>query len=256
MRIHLKANDKTGFDGLNCAWEISSLNSRALPRRPFEMTRPRWHFRRPPKTKWIAWFLISGVLLWMVVYEIRTSAFQSRLLAFYAQESTYTLGSGPSPTVVFPKEGPFNQRHGYAQIPDFQRRLQSKGFTVTEQARFSPLLAKIAKWGIVPPYREPATAGLVIQTFEGLSLYDAGAAKQLFSSYEEIPPLIIQALLNIENRELGEEPTDPRNNPVLEWDRMAKAGISYAGRELGLPHPIDRRKPNTSAGGIRNGSTG
>jgi membrane peptidoglycan carboxypeptidase len=47
--------------------------------------------------------------------------------------------------------------------------------------------------------------------------------------------LIVHAILNMENRELGEEPADARSNPVLEWDRLAKAGISYAGGKLGLP---------------------
>jgi membrane peptidoglycan carboxypeptidase len=57
----------------------------------------------------------------------------------------------------------------------------------------------------------------------------------LFQTFDQIPPLVVPALLFMENRELGSEPSDLSANPVLEWDRLAKAGLSYAGSKLGLP---------------------
>ena len=93
----------------------------------------------------------------------------------------------------------------------------------------------ISRLGITPPYREPANVGLTIRSAEGVALYEASPGRRLFRAFDEIPPLIIQALLLMENRELGSEPSDASSNPVLEWGRLAKAGLSYAGSKLGLP---------------------
>ena len=199
--------------------------------------RPRHAFTRPPR--WVLYIVLAGILIGGVIYETRTSALQSWLLSRYARSMTYTVEAGPSSTIVFPKSGPFDERHGYTQIPEFARRLQAKGFRIREQARFSPELARIAGWGIAPPYREPAVAGLTIHSADHLSVYDRTVSDRVFKRFEDVPPIVIEALLLIENRELGQEPPDSRTNPVLEWDRLAKAGITYAGTKLGLPLRVE-----------------
>jgi membrane peptidoglycan carboxypeptidase len=199
--------------------------------------RPRRTFTRPPR--WILYIVLCGILIGGVIYETRTSALQSWLLSRYARSMTYTIEAGPSSTIVFPKSGPFDERHGYTQIPEFARRLEAKGFRIREQARFSPELARIAGWGIAPPYREPAVAGLTIHSADHFSVYDRTVSDRVFKRFEDVPPLVMEALLLIENRELGQEPPDSRTNPVLEWDRLAKAGISYAGTKLGLPLRVE-----------------
>jgi len=113
--------------------------------------------------------------------------------------------------------------------------LERKGFRITEQARFSPALKQTARWGITPPYRKPASAGLTIRSAEGMALYGTSSGRDFFQTYDEIPPSVVTALLFMENRELEWERSDWSANPVLEWDRLAKAGFSYAGRKLGLP---------------------
>jgi hypothetical protein len=147
MTAFLNRNAPTVLNGSDYAG-ATLLNSEVLAQTAPELARPRWLLWQLPKNKWVARMFITGLLTCVVVYEIRTSAFQSRLLSFFAQQMTYTLGSGPSSTVAFPKVGPFNLRHGYAHIPDFQRRLESGGFSVTEQAHFSRWLARIVRWGI------------------------------------------------------------------------------------------------------------
>src|SRR5512147_2994457 len=71
--------------------------------------------RRFPKP--LRWMLISGIALIPLLYEMRTSAMQSRILSSYAQKMSYKLGRGPSTNIVFPKFGPFDVRAGYARIP-------------------------------------------------------------------------------------------------------------------------------------------
>jgi membrane peptidoglycan carboxypeptidase len=86
-----------------------------------------------------------------------------------------------------------------------------------------------------PAVQDLPAAGLVIRSAEGLPLYEATGHDQTFRTYEEIPPLVRQALLLMENRELGREGTDARANPVVEWNRLAKAGIYYVASKAGMP---------------------
>src|SRR5262249_51191910 len=122
----------------------------------------------------------------------------------------------------------------YSRIGDFQRRLEQRGFRVGEQSRFSPELEWISSLGIAPPYREPTAAGLVIRGYGGAGLPQAAAAR-VFGRYEDIPPVIARSLIEMENRELAES-TDSQN-PVVEWDRLARASLLYAVGKLGVPVP-------------------
>jgi membrane peptidoglycan carboxypeptidase len=178
------------------------------------------------------------VVVVAVVYEVKTSVVQSWVFSQLSKRLTYTVAAGPSPNIVFPKSGPFDQRLGYTRLSDFQKRLESASYRVTEQARFSPDLARLANWGISPPYREPAVAGLTIRSAQGNLIYRAADSELQFHTFEQVPPIVVNALLAMENRELG-EPTDIRRNPVVEWDRLAKASLTYAGSKLGLPLRVE-----------------
>jgi membrane peptidoglycan carboxypeptidase len=147
---------------------------------------------------------------------------------------SFSVQKGPSSQIIFPKGGPFDERRGYTRIPAIQGRLEAQGYRVVEQARFSPQLLRVASWGIAPPYREPSGAGLVIRGMGDLPLFDFARSDRIFQDFREIPPLLVHSLLLIENREL-EAPPDPRSNPVVEWDRMAKAVLVYGASKLGLP---------------------
>jgi membrane peptidoglycan carboxypeptidase len=70
-------------------------------------------------------------------------------------------------------------------------------------------------------------------------MFDARPTQNLFASYSEIPPLVVGALLFIENRELASDKAIASANPVVEWDRLAKSGFLYIGRELGLPLKVE-----------------
>jgi membrane peptidoglycan carboxypeptidase len=185
-------------------------------------------------SRWPLWITIPAVIIGLVVYEARTSALESRILSAYAKRVSYTVEPGVSPSIIFPKAGPFDIRSGYTLIPDFVRRLEEDGYRVTEQARFSPDLLRLTRWGVVPPFRLPASTRLTIRGMDGQPLFQAPVANHDFRHFEDVPPLAIKALLLIENREL-EEPSDYRSNPVVDWDRLAKAALLYAGHKLGLP---------------------
>jgi membrane peptidoglycan carboxypeptidase len=178
--------------------------------------------------------VVSGAL---VSYELETSAVQSRLFARYASRLSYELHPGDAGQIAFPVGGPFDERRGYSSIPHFVDRLAARGFVVTEQVDMSPELRKLVALGVAPPYQEPSAAGLVIRGAHGTPLYDARRRERAFVDYDEVPELMVDALLFIENRELLAA-EDPRSNPTLEWDRMAKASLLYVGSKMGLPFAV------------------
>jgi len=193
----------------------------------------RWRVPR-----WARFTLLVGLCLTLAAYEVRTSALQSRLFSWWAGRLTYTLEPGPSPRIAFPRTGPLDQRLGYTRIPEFSRRLQERGYRVGAQVRFSEAAARMAAWGFPPPYQEPTVAGLLIRDQTGTLLYDSTLGHGVFRDIAEVPPLLLDTVLFVENRRL-QEPLDPRQNPVIDWARLGKAGALYAGRKLGLPLPLE-----------------
>ena len=193
--------------------------------------------RRRPLLRWVFWPLVVLSIATAIGYELRTSALQAWLLPRYTAKIQYELGDGPSERIAFPRTGPFDERLGYSHLADFQSRLEQRGFEIERQAVVSPELARLLDWGVAPPYREPVVAGLKVHAMGGALLYDATRSGRWFVGFDDVPPLLVNSLLYIENRELL-SPNDPRANPAIEWDRMAKASLLYTGTKLGLPVPL------------------
>ncbi len=185
----------------------------------------------------LVWGLLVAALAVAGAYELRTSALQAYVLPRYAARVSYALGAGPSPRIGFPRSAPFDDRLGYSHLGEFQGRLEARGFEVERQAVASPQLLRLLALGIAPPYREPPDAGLTIRGMGGAPLYDATRTPRRFHDFDDVPPLLVQTLLYIENRELL-APFDPRANPAIEWDRLAKASLMYTGNKLGMTIPV------------------
>ncbi|MGE3496753.1 MAG: transglycosylase domain-containing protein [Candidatus Binatia bacterium] len=193
--------------------------------------------RRKPWVYLAAGVLIASAALAAFIHETRTSALQAYVLPRYTARVTYEVADGPSPRIAFPRSAPFDDRLGYSRMADFQARVAARGFTVRRQAVASPELVRLVDLGIAPPFREPLVTGLTIRGMDGAPLYDATRTGRWFRSFEEVPPLLVASLLYIENRELL-APFDPRANPAIEWDRLAKASLFYTGSKLGLSLPV------------------
>lgn len=186
---------------------------------------------------WLRWIFFASLFVGALGYELRTSTLEAWLLSHYAARLSYEVLPGPSSSIVFPHSGPTDERRGYSRIPLFQSRLEAQGYHVVKQARVSPELAQLMNWGVSPPYRELAEAGLMIRGSTGSTLYKSVHTDRLFEKFENIPPLLVRTLLFLENRKL-EDPSSPHSNPAIEWGRLAKAGFLYAGSKLGLPFPV------------------
>src|SRR3546814_8487022 len=59
-------------------------------------------------------------------------------------------------------------------------------------------------------------------------------SSDLYPDFNAVPPLVVNALLFIENRELL-NPDTPRRNPAVEWDRLGRAVLGYATGGLLMP---------------------
>ncbi|MBI5409500.1 MAG: transglycosylase domain-containing protein [Nitrospirae bacterium] len=194
------------------------------------------HFKRSRRDRLIAYFILFSLAL--LIYEWRTSIVESLIFSHYAKKLQFEVGKGPSPSIIFPEEGPLDRRRGYVQIPAFAKNLEEYNYKVARQVRFSPELVKAARAGISPPYEEKTAAGLTILDRLGNPLYESVPRERIYPGFEEVPEDVIKILLFVENRELL-RPLDEHQNPVFEWDRMAKAGFKYIAKSIGLPASVE-----------------
>ncbi|HYB70005.1 MAG TPA: transglycosylase domain-containing protein, partial [Candidatus Bathyarchaeia archaeon] len=174
--------------------------------------------------------ILAIIALLAGLIEMRTSTVQALMLSTLARHLTFRVEAGPSPSVRFPRSGPYDERLGYTRLPAFVDRLEAGGYHVEQQARFSTGLGRLATLGIFPPYREKTRAGLEVQDREGQPLYATRYPERAYERFEAVPPLLVNTLLFIENRTLLDT-AQPFRNPAVDWRRLAKAvGVETVGR--------------------------
>jgi len=163
----------------------------------------------------------------IAAYEMIASPFQAMLLAGYGKRLTWTLNDGPSAQIVFPGQGPYDVRLGYNRIPEFTQRLTQRGYVLAKQARISDDMNRVGAFGLFLPYNEKSVAGVTLRGCNQETLFSLPQPKRHYVRFEDIPPVIANTLLYIENRELL-DPNHPQRNPAVEWDRFAQAVLEKA----------------------------
>ncbi|MDO8456460.1 MAG: transglycosylase domain-containing protein [Burkholderiaceae bacterium] len=172
--------------------------------------------------------LILLVLIGLLVaQEMRSSSYQAHFFASLASKASYTVGTGPSPSIRFPQSAPYDDRLGYAELPGFFDKLKARDFEIVKQARISESLAEIVDAGYFAPYPEKTQSGLSILDCHNDSLFQERYPKRIYQRFDDIAPILVQSLLFIENRELL-DPRYPERNPAVEWDRLANAVLIKA----------------------------
>jgi membrane peptidoglycan carboxypeptidase len=174
--------------------------------------------------------LLAGYLGWD---EYRSSERQALYFSQLVRRVSCRLGPGPSPAPLLSPNGPYDQRLGYAGLPQMTRLLEANGFVVEEQARASETMQELTRLGIFPIYREKTQAGLRILDRHAEVIYSRLYPERIFQAFSEIPPVAAQILLYIENRELL-DPDRPFLNPAIEWDRLGRAVLDR-GRQMIVP---------------------
>jgi membrane peptidoglycan carboxypeptidase len=151
---------------------------------------------------------------------------------------TWQIRPGPSSRIRYPGQGPYDVRLGYSKLPDYLARLDQAGWQIDQQARISIQMARADDLGLFLPYHEKDQSGLSLLDSDGKPLYQAQHPTRVYSRFEDIPKVLVDALLHIENRELLTEQF-PTRNPAVEWDRLAQAlmekGISFIDTNRNVP---------------------
>ena len=179
--------------------------------------------------------LIALVVLGFAIEkEVRTSRLQAQAFSHFAAALNYSMHAGASDSMLYPGAGPFDKRLGYSSLGDFLPRLLKRDYVIAEQTRFSPELLSYSKKGFFVPYSEKIQAGLSITDCSGAPLYHYNYPQQLYSDFASIPPVVVQSLLFIENRDLL-DPAQPLANPAVDWPRFAMAAWSQVAKLLHLP---------------------
>ena len=174
--------------------------------------------------------LVLGVValaVYGIAVEVQSSTLQAALFGKLARESQFKVEPGPSDSINFPGPGPYDTRLGYNQLPRWVERLAPQGYTVTAQSRMSPRLLGLSERGLFPPYREKDQAGLELRDCRREPLMVARFPQRVYERFESVPPLLVNTLLFIENRELLDN-DHPTRNPAVEWDRFGKAAMEWA----------------------------
>ena len=179
--------------------------------------------------------LVAGLAYW-VVDELQSSRLQAQMLGKLAGELQFKVEPGPSDAIRFPGLGPYDERLGYRSIPKFVERLKPQGYVIAAQARMSPRLVELSDQGLFSVYREKDQAGLELRDCRNEPLFAARFPQRGYERFEAVPPLLVEALLFIENRELL-APQYPTRNPAIEWSRLGKAATERARHLVDDAHP-------------------
>jgi membrane peptidoglycan carboxypeptidase len=174
--------------------------------------------------------LILALLAWE---ESRSSALQAKFFANMAAKLSYRVEPGPSSAIRFPSDSPYDERLGYANLPGYLGKLKTHDYIVDAQARISPKMIELADWGLFATYPEKTRVGLEILDRNGGLLFSARYPERTYARFDAAPPLLVQSLLFIENRELL-DPAYPKRNPAIEWDRFSKAVFDKTIHSVGL----------------------
>lgn len=166
--------------------------------------------------------VVVGSLAGFLVWEFTTSTMQAKYLSEYAAEMHYQLEPQASHSVRFPKTGPADIRMGYVALPAMSKLLLAEGFEISQQARISLAMRKMAAQGLNLPYHEKDQVGLKLTDAAGNVVFESHTPQRVYPDFKSIPPLIRNSLLFVENRELLAT-DNPKRNPAVEWDRLAQA---------------------------------
>lgn len=204
---------------------MTSLSEVEFVKVPSSVSSSRWKTVR--KLSSLLLLATVAVLAGMLAHEYQTSNLQARHLSELAKELTFRVDPGSSNAIRYPGAAPYDQRLGYAQLPHFIDKLRGQGYEVTAQARISPKMSELRDLGLSAAYREKDVTGLDLVDCHGQMLYTQRFPRRAYDRFEDVPPVLVDSLLFIENRELL-DPNHPKRNPAIEWDRFSRAALDQA----------------------------
>ena len=199
-----------------------------------ESASPAAGTRTAGRRKWrfVALIVATGTIAVLAAlgwFEANDSWLQARFFSDIAQGSRFDVQPSAAPVLWLPQAGPYDARLGYSRMQDWLARLGSAGYAITAQARQSEGFRNIVGRGYYPIYREKSQAGLTLLDRDGKLLYASRYPQRQYDSFEAIPPVLVSALLYVENRNLLDA-DHPTRNPAVDWGRFARAALGEAMR--------------------------
>lgn len=175
--------------------------------------------------------VVTSVTMGAGAVELKTSRLQSRALRDIAGGKSFTETKKTGPGAMPPAEGPYDERLGYARADALREALDGKGYVLSGGAE-TWQDRKILGVHLFPIYNEKAQAGLEITDDAQAVLAAAKFPRRVYPDFDSIPPLLVNSLLFVENRELlaGHPETW---NPAVEWSRFGKAVAARGLKKLG-----------------------
>ncbi len=174
---------------------------------------------------WLTWIAVLGLLGWGAQIEARNSHVQARFFTWFDRGISYRVVPGPSPSIRFPQEGPRNLRLGYAELSGIVTSLAGQQYAITRQAEWSPRLDWFVDHGGYALYTPKLRAGLQMFDRSGTPLFVASYPERVFNQFDDVPPLVANSLIYIEDHDLL-DPKNPRRDPAVAWNRFALASIA------------------------------
>ncbi|MBI2307651.1 MAG: transglycosylase domain-containing protein [Rhodocyclales bacterium] len=193
------------------------------------LTSPR-QARRRWRLRWLHRTLVvtlPALAVASIAWEMHDSTVQARLFAAMAGGAGWEMADGADGEAWLPRSGPYDIRLGYSRMKDMLPQLVNGGYTITEQARQTEGFRELTAHGFYPIYREKSQAGLALFDLRDEPLHQRRYPERQYASFDEIPPLLVDALLYIENRGLLDE-NAPRHNPAVDWGRLGQAALGQA----------------------------
>ena len=195
---------------------------------------------QPPRRRkvrifiWTALFVVlAGVTAAAVWVEARDSRLQAHYFSEFARGIRWKMEPGANPALWLPQSGPYSSRLGYSQMQTILPRLTAAGYGISAQARQSDAFLESTRRGLYPIYREKSQAGLNLLDRHRTPLYGNRYPERQYASFEAIPPVLVDALLYVENRDLL-DPEQPLRNPAVDWGRLSRAALGHSLRAFNL----------------------
>lgn len=186
----------------------------------------RWFYASVATT--LGSVLVGGIAAFR---EARYSDAQSRYFSAIARGDSNTKAKDPDDPAIELPQGPYDKRLGYVRTREIRRSLEAKGYRLAEPMK--PWMEReVLGLKLNPIYNEKSQTGLTMRDDADQPLYTARFPRRIYPDFSSVPPLLVDSLLFVENRELlGEHP--PEQNPAIEWDRFALAVVDNALKKIG-----------------------
>jgi membrane peptidoglycan carboxypeptidase len=130
----------------------------------------------------------------------------------------------------FPQFGPRNVRLGYTELSAIIPSLEAHNFKIINQAQWSPRLDWFVDHGGYTLYTPKLRAGLQLYDRSGVKLFAASYPERVYSRFDEVPPLLANTLVSIEDHDLLDT-RNPQHNPAVAWNRFI---LAAGGRIAGI----------------------